>query len=141
MDPLKASALARKMTPAQAVSRGGLAVNGTVMLTMLGLPVLAFGGAQLLGLDTQTAGSAAALTFLLSWPLAWLCWSLLVPRWRIWAYERVENLDELKMRGVLAGLIWRDGHFFERTEIRTPHQRRRIRELEQAWVTRAGTEG
>ncbi|WP_417232009.1 hypothetical protein [Brevundimonas sp.] len=125
-----------KMTPAQAVSRGVLTVNGTVMLTMLGLPALTGGGALLLGLDQATAGSTAALTFLLSWPLAWLSWSLLVPRWRVWAYERVENLDALKVRGVEAGLIWREGHFFERTEIRTSQQRQRLRELEQAWSAR-----
>ncbi|WP_340645918.1 hypothetical protein [Phenylobacterium sp.] len=131
--------MAIKMTPSQAVSRGGLTVNGTVMVTMFGLPLLAYGAALLFDLDPQSAGTAAGITFLVSWPLAWLSWSLLVPRWRVWAYERVENLDELKMRGVEAGLIWRDGHFFERTELRTPYQRQRIRELEQAWATKANS--
>jgi hypothetical protein len=106
------------------------------MSMMLGVPALAYATTLLLGFDGRTAGPVAGLAFFASWPLAWLTWSLLVVRWRIWAYERVEDLDELKMRGVAAGLIWRDGHFFERTEIRSQHQRDRIRELEQAWAAR-----
>ncbi len=128
------------MTSAQAVTCGVLFVNGNVVLTMFGIPALAYGAVLGLGLDALSAEKAAALAFLLSWPLAWLCWSLLVPRWRIWAYERIEDIGQLKRSAVTAGLIWREGHFFERTEIRTPYQRRRIRELEQAWSDKVGTE-
>lgn len=123
----------RIVTPSEAVSRGVLSVNGSVMLVMFGLPALVFGSGRLVGFDASSAGNAAAVAFLASWPLAWLSWSLLVPRWRVWAYERVEDLDELKWRGVSAGLIWRDGHFLERTEIRSKQQGQRIRELEAAW--------
>jgi hypothetical protein len=108
------------------------------MLMMFGVPAFAYATTHLLGFDGQTAVPVAGLTFLASWPLAWLTWSFLVVRWRIWAYERVDDLDELKMRAVAAGLIWSDGHFFERTEIRSQDQRKRIRELEQAWAARSG---
>ncbi len=126
------------MTPAKAVSRGVIVVNGSVMLVMFGIPTLAYGTALLFGVDSSAAVAVAVLAFAACWPLAWLTWSLLVPRWRLWAYSRVEELDELKAHGVAAGLIWREGHLFERTEIRTPDQQRRLRELEQAW---AGSKG
>lgn len=126
------------MTAAQAVSRGVLVVNGSVMLVMVGLPALAYGAALLSGVDRQLAGGAAAVAFLTGWPLAWFTWSLLVPRWRVWAYERVEDLDALRMHAVAAGLLWREGHLLERTEIRTANQQRRLKELEQAWQARRG---
>ncbi|WGM38859.1 hypothetical protein [Caulobacter sp. NIBR1757] len=124
------------MTPDKAVSRGVLVVNGSVMLVMFGLPSLVYAAVLLLGVDSSSAATVAVLAFMVCWPLAWLTWSLLVPRWRLWAYSRVEDIDELKAYGVAAGLIWREGHLFERTEIRTPDQRRRLRELEQAWAAR-----
>ncbi|MBU1538762.1 MAG: hypothetical protein KKC29_06805 [Alphaproteobacteria bacterium] len=125
-----------RMTPAQAATRGHLAVNGCVGLTMLGIPGLTYGAVLLLGFGPSSALAAAASAFLVSWPLAWLTWSLLVPRWRVWAYERVEKLDELKMHAVTVGLIWREGHFFERTEIRTHDQRERIRKFEESWAAK-----
>jgi hypothetical protein len=48
----------------------------------------------------------------------WLSWSILVPRWRLWAYRRVDNLSALKALAVQRSLIWPEGHIFERTEIR-----------------------
>ena len=126
------------MTPAQAATRGHLLVNGCVVLTFIGLPACAYSAAQFLHFSPEQAVAIAASAFLVSWPLAWLAWSLLVPHWRVWAYERVENLDELKACAVAVSLIWREGHFLERTEIRSPQQKRRIRELEQAWQAKRG---
>jgi hypothetical protein len=94
--------------------------------------------ALLLGLDRDLAGGLAGLILVVCLPSAWLTWSLLVPRWRLWAYERVDDLDELKARGVEAGLIWREGHIFERTEFRTRDQRERLQALEQAWLAKRG---
>jgi hypothetical protein len=121
------------MTPRQAVARGHWMVNGCVLLIMLGVPILTFGAVTLFG-HSQWSMIAAGLAFLVSWPAAWLTWSVLVPRWRVWAYERVEDLDELKAIGVTVGLIWPDGHPNGRTELRSRAQQERIRELEQAWA-------
>ena len=121
------------MTPVQAVSRGHWTVNGAVMLVMLGVPMLTWGIVTSLG-HGDWAVIAACFSLLISGPASWLTWSFLVTRWRIWAYERVEDLDELKAVGVTAKLLWPEGHAKERTEIRTPAQQRRIEELEQAWA-------
>jgi Zn-dependent protease with chaperone function len=45
----------------------------------------------------------------------WLSWAILVPRWRLWAYGQVEDIEELKRRAVADKVIWPTGHFLERT--------------------------
>lgn len=70
------------------------------------------------------------------WVAAWSWWSWQVPKWRIWALRNVTDWLELKRRAVEDKLIWPDGHFFEKTEIKSAEQReveaelRRIRESE-----------
>ena len=51
--------------------------------------------------------------------LSWLWWSFMITKWRIWEFENVRNVHELKKRASREKLIWKDGHFFERTEIRS----------------------
>lgn len=108
-----------------AIARGQLLVNGPVMLLLVGP------GTAALLLGGRTAGAPlVGFAFVGGFVLAWLWWSLAVPRWRVWAYERVEDVAELKRQAVVGGLLWPDGSFFERTEIRTSAQKRRIAELE-----------
>ena len=73
---------------------------------------------------------AMAALLLLGFIAAWSWWSFMVPRWRIWAWERVADLRQLRMRAVRAGLIWPEGHFFERTEYRPSHIKAKLRVLE-----------
>ena len=61
-------------------------------------------------------GLAPVLLFI---ALAWGWWSFAVPRWRLWAYERVGDISELKRRAVAVGLTWPDGHIFEKTEFKS----------------------
>jgi ABC-type uncharacterized transport system permease subunit len=49
--------------------------------------------------------------------VAWLWWSLAVPRWRLWALRSGCDPDELQAQGVEAGLLWPKGSFFEKTEL------------------------
>ncbi len=70
------------------------------------------------------------LTFVGGIALAWLWWSLTVPHWRVWAYERVEDIAALKAKAVEMGLTWPDGHILARTEIKTRALRERERELD-----------
>ena len=121
------------MTPAEAVRRGDWTVNGTVGFCMFGLPILCGLAAFVLGFSGLAAMTVAGAAFLPCWLLAWTAWSVLVPRWRVWAYERVDDLDELKRLGFERNLIWPDGHFFERTELRSKAQRHRIAEREEEW--------
>lgn len=50
---------------------------------------------------------------------AWTWWSFNVPRWRVWAYRRVDDITALKRTAISVGLIWPAGSWFEKTEIRS----------------------
>lgn len=50
---------------------------------------------------------------------AWLYWSVMITRWRLWAFENVRNVHRLKRRAVQERLIWKDGHILEKTEFRS----------------------
>ena len=64
--------------------------------------------------------------------LSWLVWSLQVPRWRLWAYRRVDDLDKLKRLGVESKILWPEGHVFGQTEIASQKVRAELKKLEQA---------
>ncbi|HEY2583057.1 MAG TPA: hypothetical protein VGI43_14700 [Mucilaginibacter sp.] len=51
--------------------------------------------------------------------LAWLYWSIVITKWRVWAFDNVRNVHELKKRAIKENLIWGDNNFFEKTEIRS----------------------
>ena len=62
---------------------------------------------------------AATLALLvLGLVIAWCWWAYMVPRWRVWAWQRVDDLSGLRASAVHAGLIWPKGHLLEKTEIR-----------------------
>ena len=62
---------------------------------------------------------------------AWLVWSIQTPRWRLWAYQRVEYIAELKLAAVRNGLIWPDDSVFSKTEIASRELLHELRILEE----------
>lgn len=66
--------------------------------------------------------------------LAWLTWSYLVVGWKIWAYENVRNVNELKRKAIEQNLIWKDGSWFERTEIKNYEQKQKLKQLEKKFL-------
>jgi hypothetical protein len=106
----------------QAIRKGLLVVNAPVMLLLFG-PVTA---AHYLVGKIPIVIAAAVIGFV----LAWLWWSVSVPKWRLWAYERVADIPQLKQRAVEAGLTWRDGTLFSRTEIKSTDMIARERALD-----------
>lgn len=62
--------------------------------------------------------------------VAWVYWSFAITRWRIWAFSQVEDVHELKARAISGMLIWPDGSFFEKTEVRTKRDRELLRAIE-----------
>ena len=105
---------------------------------MVNLPVLAllfspgfiFGRLEDKGVISQTYNWVGLVVIGAGFVLAWLWWSISVPRWRRWAYGRVEDIALLKEKAVGTGLIWRDGHFFRKTEIKSAATLKREREVE-----------
>ncbi|MBS0294918.1 MAG: hypothetical protein JSR45_01315 [Proteobacteria bacterium] len=61
---------------------------------------------------------------------AWVLWSWLTPRWRLWAYQRVDDIAALKAQAVKSRIIWPAGHVLERTEICPRDLREQLRALE-----------
>jgi hypothetical protein len=72
------------------------------------------------------------LVFVGGFIMAWSWWSFSVPRWRVWAYERVSDIPRLKETAVAVGLTWPDGHRFERTELKSEALRVREESLDPA---------
>jgi hypothetical protein len=110
-----------KISVERAVALGMLFVNGPIVPIMVGPLFLALPALHRLEVDhgAGTAIFASMVGFGGGSALAWLWWSITVPRWRLWADKRVEDVAQLKILAVKAGLTWPDGHVFERTEIKT----------------------
>ena len=95
-------------------------VNGPVLVIMLGPTLAVLLVALVSGASIRGTVPVAGMVLIVSWLFAWLTWSILTPRWRLWAYERVEDIDELKRIAVADRVLWRDGHIFHRTELAPP---------------------
>lgn len=118
------------------IAIGHLWINLPVVIVLLGIPILA----ALLNINTTLKIVLVILSILGGFASAWLLWSLLVTKWRIWAFSRADEDDWPKLNelAVKNRLIW-DGHsVFELTEWRTEAEHRhitaiyeRIAELEQ----------
>lgn len=122
------------ITAQQAVDRGFWMVKVPSMTLLVG-PLLGFWAAAQLKLIPSVGPAAFRWflpVFLFAFAGGWLAWSIQVPKWRLWAYERVDDIGELKRLAVAAQLLWPDGHFFERTEIASRQVRERLRALEAA---------
>jgi len=119
----------RYISQFRAISVGLLVVNGPVLLLLFG-PIWVFLVAIESGVIDSVYSWVGFVVAIFGFFLAWLWWSISVPRWRIWAYANVEDIQALKQRAVDVGLTWPDGHVFGKTEIKTPEMRDREHELD-----------
>lgn len=101
------------MTVKKAILRGHLVVNIPVLIIMIGTAFVFIIITNVYNLPQGFPLIGFGLGFI----LAWLYWSLSITKWKIWAFERVRNVHELKSRAILEGLIWKDDHIFGKTEI------------------------
>jgi hypothetical protein len=117
------------MEPSQVTIRQAL-VRATwmIMLPSMTLLLTPLAVVLLAGWTERWFGPALLISVL----GGWFAWSIQVPKWRVWSYERVENVQELKARAVAAQLIWPDSSIFTRTEIASRETWSRIRQLEAA---------
>ena len=108
---------------------GAWVVNVTVFLIITVLSCVLFVVLVPMGLSTVVE---IIVVFLLPVAVGWLWWSMALPRWRVWALERVDDPGALLIQAIERKLMWPPGHFFERTEIRSS----RLREREKAvgWI-------
>jgi hypothetical protein len=128
------------MTPEAAVARAFWTVKLPSLVLMIG-PWFGFAVSSD-GDHIPSVGMPGLKWFLLAFlggfVAGWLAWPIQTPRWRRWAYQHVDDIEELKREAVAAQLPWPEGHFFERTEIAPRRLREEIRALERAkseWLT------
>ncbi|MBP1838857.1 hypothetical protein [Formosa algae] len=110
----------------KAINRGHLIVNIPVFVSMFGIPALALYLAQ----NNSIPKWGVVISFIIGFIVAWLVWSFMITKWRIWAFDNVRNVHELKKRAIAEKLIWNDGKIFEKTEIKSPKQKRKLKLLE-----------
>jgi hypothetical protein len=127
---------------AAAVAAGTVYINVPALMLTVG-PVLLVGRyfSQLsvqLGSDNRTA-LLGLIALVAGFAAGWCWWAYTVPKWRIWAYERVTDIDALDQWAINVGLTWPNGSFFARTEFKSPAQA--VRERELAAAKRAPIEG
>lgn len=67
-------------------------------------------------------------------PIAFLYWQYATVTWKIWAYENVRNIHELKADALKYNLIWGDGSFMQKLELKTALQKERIKKLERRFL-------
>jgi hypothetical protein len=116
-----------RVTTDQAISRGVRVVNGPVWLILVASAVVFVLAHDQFHLDVDSGrfGIPTLIFFVGCFVSAWLRRSISVPKWRLWAYEHVQDIQELKCRAVAARLIWPDGSFSSRTESAAHAQRER----------------
>jgi hypothetical protein len=102
------------VTVDEAIAKGHRMVNYPVA----GIIVGTIGLACYLGIQAILPWWVFPLGIALSFVLGWLYWSIMITKWRLWAFENVRNVHELKKRAIQEKLIWPDGSFYEKTEIR-----------------------
>ncbi|MEP5341583.1 MAG: hypothetical protein ABJL44_03290 [Algibacter sp.] len=115
-----------EISVSKAISRGHLIVNIPVFISMFGIPSLAF----YLSHKNLIPNWGIGISFIIGFIAAWLVWSLMITKWKIWAFENVRNVHELKKRAIAEKLIWNDGKIFEKTEIRSSEQKKKLKLLE-----------
>lgn len=103
--------------------------NGPVLLFLVG-PLAMFDRLIRSGWISREHNWLGLVAFACGFIVAWIWWSVSIFRWRLWAYERVQDIKHLKEAAVSVGLTWPDGHYFGKTEIKSEAQSQRERELD-----------
>lgn len=113
-----------------AIKRGQIMVNLPVFIVLIGFPSLSW------YLSNQNVIPEWGILVAIGcgFVFAWLIWSFMITKWRIWAFKNVRNVHELKKRAVEAKLIWNDNHIFEKTEIRTKNKKIKLKKIQEKFA-------
>lgn len=113
------------VTVDEAISKGHKMVNYPVMVIMFGT----IGLTLYLGTQKLIPTWGFPVGFVLAFIFAWLWWSIMITKWRLWAFDNVRNVHELKKRAIQEKLIWADNSIFEKTEIRNATDKEKLNSL------------
>jgi hypothetical protein len=97
------------LTPRRVVLLGHLVVSLPIVVIMGLVPLLGYAlGGQ----------NWAMIGFVLGFIVAWLWWSMFVPRWRDWASSQGADEERTQSLAERSLLVWPRGSIFEKTEFR-----------------------
>jgi hypothetical protein len=115
------------VTVDEAISKGLRMVNYPAFIILIGTIELT----AYLSIQKIIPTWGLAVGFILAIGLAWLWWSIMITKWRIWAFDNVRNVHELKKRAIQEKLIWPDNSnsIFEKTEIRSAADKEKLASL------------
>jgi hypothetical protein len=118
------------MTAKQAIQTGKKVVNTPISILVVS-PLICL----LLYAFIENGGEVETFKSLLiavgiGLALSWIYWSFVAPKWLVWAYKKVENKSELYARAVKGNLIWRKGHWANKTLIFSKKDKAFIEEIE-----------
>lgn len=74
------------------------------------------------------------VSFVVGFILSWLAWSYFVAEWKIWAFENVRNVHELKRKAIEQKLIWNDESWFNKTQIISYEQKQKLNYLDKKFL-------
>ncbi len=114
------------VTVNEAIKRGNRMINYPVMIIMFA-PI---SGSLYLHNHLNFPMWLTSVTFFAGFIVAWAYWSFMITKWRLWAFNNVRNVHELKRKAIEAKLIWKDGSFWEKTEIRTKADKEKLKLIE-----------
>ena len=114
----------------KAIIRGHIIVNVPVIISLVGVPALAYH----LSNENVIPQWGIVVGFVVGFVLAWFIWSLMITKWRLWAFDNVRNVHELNKRAIQEKLIWNDGNIFEKTEIRTREDQQQLKKIERKFA-------
>ena len=110
----------------KAINRGHLMVNIPVFICIIGFPAITI----YLSRKGIIPGWGIVIGSLIGFAISWFIWSFMITKWRIWAFENVRNVHELKKRAIEQKLLWKDGSVFEKTEIKSHRDKLKLKKLE-----------
>jgi len=114
----------------QAIIRGQLMVNVPAFICLLCAPLAMFYVVHLFNLPEWLGITGVFLGVI----LAWISWSVLITKWRIWAFTNVRNVHALKKEAIRSMLIWEDGTSFEKTEYRSKKDKLILKRLDKKFL-------
>ena len=114
------------VTVSEAIKKGHRMVTYPVMAIMFGIigVCIYLSMSETISVWIIPVGIGVAFIF------AWLYWSIMITKWRVWAFDNVNNVHELKKRAIREKLIWGDNNLFEKTEIRSSAEQEHLDALQ-----------
>lgn len=113
-----------EITVNEAIKTGNVRVNGPVFLLIFAPVLLSIFLPKYIATN-----SFVGISLVVCIALAWLWWSWMLPKWRLWAFENVDDIEHLIDRAIQSNLMWPPGHFFQKTEIKTNLQKQKMERI------------